>query len=48
MSYYNALQLSFERRFNRGLLLRMNYAFARNVDTSSIQTASRSVEPVRE
>jgi len=36
MSYYNALQLSFERRFIRGLLIRVNYAFARNVDTASI------------
>jgi hypothetical protein len=36
MSYYNALQLSFQQRFNRGLLLRVNYTFARNVDTSSI------------
>jgi hypothetical protein len=36
MSYYNALQLSFQQRFHRGLLLRMNYTFARNVDTSSI------------
>jgi hypothetical protein len=36
MSYYNALQLSFEQRFNRGLLLRVNYTFSRSVDTSSI------------
>jgi hypothetical protein len=36
MSYYNALQLSFEQRFSRGLLLRVNYTFAHNVDTASI------------
>jgi hypothetical protein len=36
MSYYNALQVSLEQRSSRGLLLRLNYTFARNVDTASI------------
>jgi hypothetical protein len=36
MSYYNALQLSFEERLSRGVLLRVNYTFARIIDTASI------------
>ena len=36
MSYYNALQTSIERRFQRGLRLRVNYVFSRNIDTGSI------------
>ncbi len=36
MSYYNAVQLSFQQKFSRGLLMQFNYTFARNVDTASI------------
>ena len=36
-SYYNALQISFEQRFNKGLLLRLNYTFSRNIDTGSVE-----------
>jgi hypothetical protein len=36
MSYYNALQVSFEQRLSRGLLLRVNYTLAHNIDTASI------------
>lgn len=36
-SYYNALQVSFEERFSRGLSFRLNYTFSRNIDTGSIE-----------
>jgi hypothetical protein len=36
-SYYNALQLSFEQRFRKGLSLRLNYTFSRNIDTGSVE-----------
>jgi hypothetical protein len=36
MSYYHGLQLSLEQRFSRGWLIRLNYTFARNIDTASI------------
>jgi hypothetical protein len=36
-SYYNALLLSFEKRFSRGLSFRLNYTFSRNIDTGSIE-----------
>ncbi|MEZ5401683.1 MAG: carboxypeptidase regulatory-like domain-containing protein [Bryobacteraceae bacterium] len=35
-SVYNALQLSYAQRLVRGLLFRVNYAFARNIDDGSI------------
>jgi Carboxypeptidase regulatory-like domain/TonB dependent receptor-like, beta-barrel/TonB-dependent Receptor Plug Domain len=35
-SYYNALQLSFEQRFSRSLLLHADYTFSKNIDTGSI------------
>jgi hypothetical protein len=36
-AYYNALQVSFEQRFHRGLALRLNYTFSRNIDDGSIE-----------
>ena len=36
-SYYNAFQVSFEQRFSRGLSLRLNYTFSRNIDNGSIE-----------
>ncbi len=36
MSYYNALQASFQQRFSRGLLMRANYTFSKNIDTDSL------------
>jgi hypothetical protein len=36
MSYYNALQISFQQRFSRGLLFRVNYTFSKNIDTDSL------------
>ncbi|MEZ5351404.1 MAG: carboxypeptidase regulatory-like domain-containing protein [Bryobacteraceae bacterium] len=35
-SVYNALQLSYAQRLARGLMLRVNYTFARNIDEGSI------------
>ncbi len=35
-SVYNALQLSYLQRLARGLMLRVNYAFARNIDDGSV------------
>ncbi|HWP83703.1 MAG TPA: TonB-dependent receptor [Terriglobia bacterium] len=36
-SNYNALQVSFEQRFVKGLLLRLNYTFSRNIDNGTIE-----------
>jgi hypothetical protein len=36
MSYYNALQTSFERQLRRGMRVRVNYVFSRAIDTGSI------------
>lgn len=33
---YNSLQLSFSQRFSRGLLFRVNYVYARNIDDGSV------------
>lgn len=35
-SVYNALQATFSQRLGRGLLLRVNYAFAKNIDDGSV------------
>jgi hypothetical protein len=35
-SFYNALQVSFDRRFSRGLQLRANYIYSKSVDDGSI------------
>jgi hypothetical protein len=36
MSYYNALQTSFQQRFSRGLLFHLNYTYSKNIDTDSL------------
>lgn len=36
MSYYHALQISFQQRLRRGLLFRVNYTFSKNIDTDSL------------
>ncbi|MEQ1885242.1 MAG: TonB-dependent receptor [Bryobacteraceae bacterium] len=36
MSFYNALQLSYTQRFQRGLQFRLNYAFSKNIDEGSV------------
>jgi hypothetical protein len=36
MSYYNALQVSFEQRFGHRLLFRANYSFSKNIDIDSL------------
>ena len=35
-SFYNALQISFDRRFSRGLQLRANYIYSKNTDDGSV------------
>ena len=36
MSYYNALQLSYQQHFGRDLIFRVNYGFSKNIDTDSL------------
>ncbi|HTF71119.1 MAG TPA: hypothetical protein VK638_51475 [Edaphobacter sp.] len=36
LSYYNALQLSFQQTLSRGLLFRANYTYSKNIDTDSL------------
>jgi hypothetical protein len=42
MSYYSALETSFERRFHQGIRLRLNYVFSRAIDTGSIDQTQGS------
>jgi hypothetical protein len=35
-SVYNGLQASYSQRLARGVLLRLNYAFSRNIDDGSV------------
>jgi Carboxypeptidase regulatory-like domain/TonB dependent receptor-like, beta-barrel len=35
-SFYNALQISFDRRFSQGLQLRANYVYSKNIDDGSV------------
>ncbi len=35
-SFYNALQVSFDRRFTNGLQLRANYIYSKNIDDGSV------------
>jgi len=41
-SYYNALQVSFEQRLRKGLSLRLNYTFSRNIDDGAIENTGNT------
>jgi hypothetical protein len=41
-SNYNALQLSFEQRFFKGLLLNVNYTWSRNIDNGTVEITQGS------